>query len=530
LVPAGFVVEQVLPSPDRLVIISRVRALSAACPICNRSSARVHSRYTRKLADLPWQGRRVLIHVRARRFHCGNATCTRRIFAERLPGEHGPRAQRTARLGDVQRHVALALGGAPGARLVERLGMPTSRDTLLRLVCRRPAERVVAPRVIGVDEWAWRRGHRYGTVLVDLERRRIVDLLPDREADSFAAWLREHPGVEVIARDRGAGFADGGRRGAPAAVHVADRWHLLENCSAALLEVVKRHQPRLREAATRMRRHDAAVDPEPRTEEARTGEPPPMTCAQKLQWDGWQRRLRRHEAVMEQHRQGVPIKQICRNLAISRTLVRRWVRGAVPELNRPRMDSLKSHREFLERRWADGCHNAARLWRELREMSWSGSQRVVAEWAARQRLATPIPSTRHPVTTPFAMPSVRRTARLLTADLERVVPTERRFVEQLVATSPEIATARDLALRFAAMVRERAADPLEPWLVEAKGSELGSFALGIEQDAAAVRAALSLPWSSGQVEGQITKLKLVKRQAYGRAKLDLLRARLLDAA
>jgi transposase len=279
-----------------------------------------------------------------------------------------------------------------------------------------------------------------------------------------------------------------------------------------------------------MRRHDAAADPEPRTEEARTGEPLPMTCAQKLQWDGWQRRLRRHEAVMEQHRRGVPIKQICRTLAISRTLVRRWVRGAVPELHRPRMDSLKSHREFLERRWADGCHNAARLWRELREMGWRGSQRVVGEWAARQRLAMPTPPTQHPATTPFAMPSVRRTARLLTADIEKLVSTERRFVEQLVAASPEIAKARDLALRFAAMVRERAADQLEPWLVEAKDSELESFALGIEQDAAAVRAALSLPWSSGQVEGQITKLKLVKRQAYGRAKLDLLRARLLDAA
>lgn len=530
LVPAGFVVEQVLPNPDRLVIVCRVRAHSAACPVCNQSSGRVHSRYTRKLADLPWQGRTVLIHARTRRFHCANAACDRRIFAERLPGERGSHAQRTSRLSDLQRYVGLALGGAPGARLVERLGMPTSRDTLLRLVRRRPAERVVAPRVIGVDDWAWRRGHRYGTILVDLEHRRIIDLLPDREADSFAAWLREHPGVQVIARDRGAGFADGGRRGAPDAVHVADRWHLLENCSAALLEVLKRHQPRLREAAAQMHQQHAAAGLEPVTNEAPTSEPPPMTYAQKRQWEGWQRRLQRHEAVMEQHRQGVPIKQICRNLAISRTLVRRWVHGAVPELHRPRLDSLKTHRAFLERRWAQGCRNAARLWRELRETGWRGSQRVVNEWATRQRLAMPTRQTRLSATTPFATPSVRRTARLLAAEREKLAPNEQRFIERLLAVSPEIAKARDLAVRFAVMVRTRAADQLEPWLVEANDSELGSFALGLEQDVAAVRAALTLPWSSGQVEGQITKLKLIKRQAYGRADLDLLRARLLDAA
>src|SRR5689334_23118912 len=164
-----------------------------------------------------------------------------------------------------------------------------------------------------------------------------------------------------------------------------------------------------------------------------------MTCAQKRQWEGWQRRLQRHQAVMEQHRRGVPLKQICRDLAISRKLVRRWVRGAIPELHRPRLDSLKAHRAFLESRWADGCHNAARLWRELRETGWCGSQRVVGEWAARQRLATPALRVRHPAGTPFAIPSVRHTARMLATDLEKLVSPERRFIEQLLAASPQIA-------------------------------------------------------------------------------------------
>ena len=208
----------------------------------------MHSRYERHLADLPRQGRPVAIRLRARRFLCPKPACPRRTFAEPLPGVARPCARRCERLADAQRQVALALGGEAGARLSARLALPTSADTLLRLAASATRAEPPAPRVLGVGEWAWRKGRRYGTILVDLERNAVIALLPDRDAGSFAAWLRGHPGVGVIARDRADVYADGAGRGAPGAVQVADRWHLLRNLGEAVHAAVGAHRAAIRRA------------------------------------------------------------------------------------------------------------------------------------------------------------------------------------------------------------------------------------------------------------------------------------------
>jgi transposase len=523
--PADLVVERLLPAPDRVVVVCHVRSAATPCPVCGRNSSRVHSRYQRKLADLPWQGRIVSLACRTRRLHCGNAACPRRIFAERLPGVAAPHARRTPRLGDVQGHLGAVLGGEPGARLAKRPGMTASGDTLLRLVrVQAPATPAAAPRVLGVDDWAWRRGHRYGTILVDLERGAVVDLLPDREADGFAAWPRDHPGVEVIARDRGAVYADGGRRGAPKAIHVADRWHLLENCGAAVLAAVRRHMPAVRSAA--------GAASEPLTAPSReAAQPSSMTSSQQRQWMGWRRRMETHGEVMSRCRAGIPIKQIARDLDLSRNTVRRWLRGEPPDPWRSRMDSLDPWRPLLERRWTEGCRNGARLWREARDAGFTGGLRVVTEWASRQRLAAPaMTGTPGRTTAPAPPLAARRVARMLTTDPASLGRMEGSYLERLLARSSALRAVRDLSRRFAAMVRGRNADALGPWLAEAADSELSAFAQGLRQDEAAVRAALTLPWSSGAVEGNVTRLRLIKRQGYGRAGFDLLRARILHAA
>jgi len=192
LIPFGLLVRQVVPSADTVTITTAPKAPESCCPVCGHASRRVHSRYLRTLADLPWQGRAVLIRIEARRFRCAAAECPRRIFTERLPAiAAGPWSRRTGRLGEIQRHLGLALGGQAGARLAERLAMPASGDTLLRLVRRTEPEEPAVVRAVGIDDWAWRKGHRYGTIVVDLERHKVVDLLPDREADTVAQWLAE---------------------------------------------------------------------------------------------------------------------------------------------------------------------------------------------------------------------------------------------------------------------------------------------------------------------------------------------------
>ena len=511
LAPCGLAIESIETEADKLRIDARSLSGTAACPVCGTMSARIHSRYRRTLTDLPSQGRHVVVSVCARRFRCVLADCRQRIFAERLETTvGGPFARRTARLEGIVHHLGLALGGRPGQNFARRLLLPVSNDTLLRVVRRKAVQPPEEPRVIGIDDFAWKRGHRYGTIICDLERRRIIDILPDREAATATAWLAGHPSIKIIARDRGAGYKQAATEGRPDAIQVADRWHLMENASAAFLTAVQRSMVAIR-----------------KTVGAGIVDPAALSAAERHQHTGWLRREAENADILALSAQGVTIKEIMRRTDKSRGLVRQVVRGGRHDIFRSRMSSLDPFLTQLETAWSGGSHNGAALWRAMKTKGFTGSLRVVTEWATRKRKDE---GTATRDKRPNKTPSARRIARMMTTERDTLSKVVARTIAMIGAAVPDLTTARDLLDRFHRMIQHRQAKRLDEWLADAKPGLMASFASGIAQDRTAVKAALTEPWSNGQTEGQNTKLKLVKRQMYGRANLDLLRARLIGAA
>src|SRR5271168_466668 len=335
LAPCGLSIESAEAEIGVLVILARPSSGTADCPLCGSASTRIHSTYQRTLADLPSHGRAVRIKLSTRRFRCVLATCGRRIFTERLAATAGrPFARRTARLEGIVHHLGLALGGRPGQSFARRLLLPVSKDTLRRVVRRHSAPSATAPSVIGIDDWAFKRGHRYGTIICDLEQRRIVDLLPDREAATVAAWLAARPSIGVIARDRGAGYIQAATDGRPNAIQVADRWHLMENASAAFLTAVQQSMQGARAAVG-----GDVVDPTA------------LSCAELRQHSGWLRREEENTAILALAKQGVALKEIVRRTGKSRRLVRQVVRGGRNDIFRSRLSSLDPFLKQLDEDW-----------------------------------------------------------------------------------------------------------------------------------------------------------------------------------
>lgn len=508
----------------RISILVVPTSESACCPTCHRSSTRVHSRYSRTLRDLPWQGAVVQLRIELRRFQCRSRDCPRKTYVERLPMVMAGHARQTARLSETIRLVGYALGGEAGSRLANRLGIETSPDTVLRRVKRSQMLPVSPPKVIGVDDWAWRKGQRYGTILVDLERHAPIDLLADRSAASLESWLKAHPGVKVISRDRASAYAEGAAKGAPEAVQVADRFHLLCNLTSAVERSLESKRVQLRTAVNGETENDNPAGTEPATSDGKTQ-------SERRKEERRQRRLERYSQVVELYRQGMSQNDISRTLHLERKTVRRFLRaGQFPERANPRRrpPRVSEFRHYLEQRWHEGCHNATQLWHEIEDQGYKGGRSMVARLVSGFRSHPPRQSgcskPKHRDLSP------RQAAMLMAKRPDNLTEDQQGTLGRLIGSSPEIETMNTLMKGFSVLMRERRAEDLQKWSADAIASgllEMKRFCEGLERDRAAVLAAIELPWSNGQVEGQVHRLKLIKRQMYGRAGFRLLRSRVL---
>lgn len=536
----GCKVDQVNEQDGVIQVVAHSVEATALCPACHRRAKRVHSYYLRSPADLPMSDRQVRLYLTVRRFRCPTKGCPKTTFVERLPGLVAPHGQRTERLTAALGAVGLAVGGEPGCRLATKLNMPTSGDTLLRVVRQTPEAMAEAPKVLGVDDWAKRRGHVYGTILVDLERQRVTDLLPDRTADTLAAWLKVHTTVRVVTRDRSGEYARGIALGAPQAKQVADRWHLLVNLREAFERLLDRLRPELQ--ACRQTQLPEKLGEIPMLRRRRRS-----AQAAAVRYGRWVRRLVLFEKVHRLRRAGRDIRAIARQLKMSRTTVYKYLSmSQFPErASRKRVPSiLDPYVSYLTRRWRAGCRNASQLWREIQGQGYPGTRRQVTQWVCERR-ERPARSGRKPLEpsaqagTPLLtlnevagqapLPGSRRLVWLFLKHADQLEPEELRLRDQLL-TYPVLTQAKKLAQDFQDIVRKRKSRAFDVWLKAcetARIPELVNFAAGLLQDHAAVQAALRSPWSNGQTEGQVNRLKLLKRQMYGRAKFDLLRVRVL---
>ena len=508
----------------RVVISVTATAAHAACPLCHQASWRVHSHYERRVADLPCSGQPVTLRVRARRFVCASAACPRRIFTERLPALVAPRARQSYGVQRALAEIGYAAGGEGGARVATTLGLPGSPATVLRLVRATPLPAVGEPRVVGIDDWCWRKGQRYGTLICDLESGRRLALLPERTADAVAAWLRAYPSIEVISRDRGGIYADGARRGAPQARQVADRWHLAKNLGEAVAQVLLQERAALAAACP-----PPEIEPSPRdtcVPQGPDGEP--ATAGQTAQQE-------RQGEVLALHAHGVSIRTMSRQVALSRNTVRSYLRKGTPagSAPRPRRRSLlDAYRGYLEQRWQEGEHNGATLLREIRAQGYQGGRSILVAFLTARRRET------HPGHLPSSdRPLRRRTPREVTGLFLRVpdhgTSADHAYLDRACAASPRIAAVAGFAAAFMEMLRTRTGDRLDGWITDVLASPLGDlhgFAQGLQQDHAAVYAALTETWSNGPTEGHVNFLKVAKKAMYGRAKLDLLQQRTLRVA
>ena len=527
----NFHVDRVFEYADQVEIHASSTSTQAVCPHCQVLSSRTHGWYSRSPQELPSIGCQIRLQLQVRRFRCMNPSCSVKTFAERFFNWLPPYARRTLRLTRVMQKVSLALGAESGQRVLAYFGTHVSGDTLLRVMRKGGVETQTDPlRVLGVDDWAFKKGKTYGSILVNLETHCVVDLLADRSAETLSLWLKTHPTIEIVSRDRSTDYAAGIRAGAPQAIQVADRWHLLLNLRQMLERYLIVVYARLK--ALPISALYQAILQQQRPRFQRTGHERHVAEVSR------QQRIALYEHIQRKREEGCNVTQLAKELGHHRATIRKYYYATTfPERNIRKSQSsrLDPFLPYLEQRLAQGCENGLQVWREIQTQGYQGTPRQVLQWMHVKRTEpsrfgremTQLPPPRQNLS--HVLPSSQQLAWLLVRDPSSLTPEEQVLLTHLQQDQP-LKALYDMTQRFVQMVKNRRVEALNPWLLDCEGLGIvqgQSFALGLRQDYAAVHAPLAHSWSNGQTEGQVNRLKFIKRQMYGRAKFDLLRLRVL---
>ncbi|TCN28830.1 transposase, partial [Shinella granuli] len=514
--------------PDGNWVVSASAKPVGICPDCGIRSRYRHGWRKRTLQDLPVQGQVVKIKLALNRWQCRHRNCRRRTFTDQLPEIASPYSRRTARMAVIVSLVGHSMGGRPGEHLMRRLGMPASDDTILRQLKRNAPSSTQDRniRVVGIDDWSWRRSTRYGTIMVDLERQTVVDVLDDRSVESSKAWLQERPSIEIVSRDRCGLYAQAAREGAPQAKQVADRFHLVQNFRA----VIKEQMSLCGHANVRPILSEDAIA---------------STAAQHRRARLAHRQSRQDifEMLHALRQQGLTYSEIARRTGYERRSVANWLTSNAPrDRKRAALNPTSPlyFEAFLAERWKDGNRLGRHLLHDLRNRGYTGSrsnlERLLKVWREAEnvrphasppevKVLEPVrdPDTGHVISSDVVAALCIKPRGLLT------VPQARK-VDALKQGSEPFRKMRGLAMRFNGLLRSRNPNALDKWIDDAIDTELTAimrFASVLRRDIDAVKNAIELPWSNGQAEGQINRLKTLKRAMYGRAGPELMRARML---
>ncbi len=575
--PESIFISSVRATTTELVVHIACQRSSAACPVCQQISERVHGTYVRTVADLPCGGRRVILRLSVRKFVCSVPTCLRQIFTERLPDLVQSYARMTNRLREALVALGLATSAQVSERLAPQLSMLVSAPTLLRRLRQVACPPPKSVRILGVDDWAWKKGQTYGTILVDLEKRCPIERLADHKEETLTAWLLTHPEIDVISRDRAGAYAAAAKKGAPQAQQIADKFHLVKNLRDGLTELMARKQkvlPEVEEASSdgvplraQGKRRESLLSEAPRPDEPekqwRSMSPEPrhiaagsanFSATQSGSQVSRANRADRYEAVRALHQQAISARAIARRLHMSRQTVQKFlVAESFPERStRPSRGSiLDPYKPYILDRWKAGCWNGSQLYAEVKALGYIGSEalfRLFISSVRKHHQATTtsaqlelsadgakVSGSVDPACTPGIKRrlSPTRASWLYVSQPTKLDEKQRGQIKQIRAVHRDLDTAYQLTQTFVTMLAEHRETGLDDWLTQAEHSgikEVKSFAQGIRRDYAAVRATFTSQGSNGPVESQVNCLKLQKRLMFGRANFDLLRLHVLRRA